>query len=281
MGKFADMPGYDTNSPTVYGDTDEKMASLPESDQAWKGQQEDEENVEIISCDAKEAIQKFKSGDLAAVSELKGEQITEAVETARTLVNKMTSSKPADGAALVETVGQAKAEGASMRVYSNSVEKIKILEERVARLEEMVAVQPEALHGGGNLSDVAGSVLSRMALLEPEHLAQADARLASLVDRFSTVPDSLQKLPDLTKWESLFCSIPQIVNRLESLGELHALAGRVGSSLIALEKSHQQIISQLDRTEATQNELHAAMNQNIQVASENAKKLNARVEKLN
>ena len=40
-------------------------------------------------------------------------------------MNKMTSSKPADGAALVETVGQAKAEGASMRVYSNSVEKIK------------------------------------------------------------------------------------------------------------------------------------------------------------
>ena len=40
-------------------------------------------------------------------------------------MNKMTSSKRADGAALVETVGQAKAEGASMRVYSNSVEKIK------------------------------------------------------------------------------------------------------------------------------------------------------------
>ena len=42
------------------------------------------------------------------------------------------------------------------------------------------------------------------------------------------------------------------MNRLESLGELHALAGRVGSSLIALEKSHQQIISQLDRTEGNQ-----------------------------
>ena len=46
----------------------------------FEGQREDDENVEIISCDAKEAIQKFKSGDLAAVSELKGEQITEAVE---------------------------------------------------------------------------------------------------------------------------------------------------------------------------------------------------------
>ena len=38
-----------------------------------------------------------------------------------------------------------------------------------------------------------------MALLEPEQLAQADARLASLVERFNQVPESLQKLPDLTK----------------------------------------------------------------------------------
>jgi len=53
----------------------------------------------------------------------------------------------------------------------------------------------------------------------------------------------------LKKWESLFSSIPQIVDRLETLAPLHSLAGRVGASLIALEKSHQQIIAQLDRTE--------------------------------
>ena len=101
----------------------------------------------------------------------------------------------------------------------------------------------------------------------------------------------------MKKWESLFSSIPQIVERLETLGPLHALAGRVGASLIALEKSHEQIISRLDRTEgnigsfiivvkftfwslATQNELHSAMSQNIKVATENAKKLGERVEKL-
>ena len=53
----------------------------------------------------------------------------------------------------------------------------------------------------------------------------------------------------MKKWESLFSSIPQIVDRLETLAPLHSLAGRVGASLIALEKSHQQIIAQLDRTE--------------------------------
>ena len=36
--------------------------------------------MEIISCDAAEAIKKFKSGELESTSDLKGEQITEAVE---------------------------------------------------------------------------------------------------------------------------------------------------------------------------------------------------------
>ena len=63
----------------------------------------------------------------------------------------------------------------------------------------------DPLQSGGSLSEVAQSVSSRMALLEPEQLAQADARLASLVERFNQVPESLQKLPDLTK-ENIKCT---------------------------------------------------------------------------
>merc|ERR1712131_454919 len=162
------------------------------------------------------------------------------------------------------TVASSNAKGSSLRIYSNTPEALKILEQRIAKLENLVSVPSDPLQSGGSLTEVAQSVSSRMALVE----------------RFNQVPESLQKLPDLTKWESLFSSIPQIVDRLETLAPLHSLAGRVGASLIALEKSHQQIIAQLDRTEATQNELHAAMNQNIQVATDNAVKLGERVEKL-
>ena len=63
----------------------------------------------------------------------------------------------------------------------------------------LVSVPSDPLQSGGSLTEVAQSVSSRMALLEPEQLAQADARLASLVERFNQVPESLQKLPDLTK----------------------------------------------------------------------------------
>jgi len=280
MSKYSSLPGYDTTSPTCYGDNEDTTASLPESDQQWKGGVDDE-NVEIISCDAAEAIKKFKSGELESNSDLKGEQITEAVETARNLVNKLSNPKSSlDDHNLAKTVASSNAKGSSLRIYSNTPEALKILEQRIAKLENIVSVPSDPLQSGGSLSEVAQSVSSRMALLEPEQLAQADARLASLVERFNQVPESLQKLPDLTKWESLFSSIPQIVDRLETLAPLHSLAGRVGASLIALEKSHQQIIAQLDRTEATQNELHAAMNQNIQVATDNAVKLGERVEKL-
>ena len=47
----------------------------------------EDENVEIISCDAAEAIKKFKSGELESSSDLKGEQITEAVEDGITKIH--------------------------------------------------------------------------------------------------------------------------------------------------------------------------------------------------
>ena len=48
----------------------------------------EDENVEIISCDAAEAIKKFKSGELESTSDLKGEQITEAVEDCFTITEQ-------------------------------------------------------------------------------------------------------------------------------------------------------------------------------------------------
>ena len=37
MSKYSSLPGYDTTSPTCYGDNEDTTASLPESDQQWKG----------------------------------------------------------------------------------------------------------------------------------------------------------------------------------------------------------------------------------------------------
>ena len=35
-GKYENLPGYDITSPTIYGDTEDTTANLPESDQDWK-----------------------------------------------------------------------------------------------------------------------------------------------------------------------------------------------------------------------------------------------------
>lgn len=272
------MPGYDTNSKTFYGD--EEAASLPEDDRDWKGVTPDDENVEIISCDQVSAIKRFKEGDLDQIGDLKGQQLTEAVDTAQKLMTKLTDapkSDPGDMSRVVEASAHA---GSSYRIYSNSETTLANLEQRVARLEALVRVPSDSLQMGGTLSDVAQSLAQKTALLDPEQLAQADARLSALVERFQQVPESLQSLPDMRRWHSLMPVIPQIAERLESLAPLHDVAARVAASLQCLEKTQKSIQSQLDRTEATQNELQNAMIMNIQVASDNAKKLTERVEKL-
>ena len=118
------------------------------------------------------------------------------------------------------------------------------------------------------------------------------------------------------QWECLLPAIPTIVERLGALAPIHDVAARVAATIQdsvaniaehrevpvripsaakfflkrgsefftnafkSLEQTQKTIESQLERTEATQNELQNAMAQNLQVATENAKKLTERVEKL-
>ena len=63
----------------------------------------------------------------------------------------------------------------------------------------LVRVPSDSLQMGGTLSDVAQSLAQKTALLDPEQLAQADARLSALVERFQQVPESLQSLPDMRR----------------------------------------------------------------------------------
>ena len=62
----------------------------------------------------------------------------------------------------------------------------------------------DPLQPGGTLSDVAQSLAQKSALLEPDQLSQADARLATLLQRFNEIPESLQKLPDMSKVRKIF-----------------------------------------------------------------------------
>jgi len=278
MSKYSSLPGYDQNQQTIYGD--EEAHSLPEDDRDWKAVPEDE-NVEIISCEAVKNIKRFKDGDLDQIGEITGKQLTESVETARKMVSRLTDNQSSDAPQFDKVVEAAKGDGASYRVFSNSQSQITQLEQRVARLEEIVnRVPSDPLQPGGTLSDVAQSLAQKSALLEPDQLSQADARLATLLQRFNEIPESLQKLPDMSKWECLLPAIPTIVERLGALAPIHDIAARVAATIQSLEQTQKTIESQLERTEATQNELQNAMAQNLQVATENAKKLSERVEKL-
>ncbi|CAG5099324.1 Oidioi.mRNA.OKI2018_I69.XSR.g16447.t1.cds [Oikopleura dioica] len=288
MSKYANLPGYDTSSKTVYGDNIDDNMSMPEEDRDWKaaaegeGEEENEENVEIITCEAAEAIKRFREGDIDQIGDVTGRQLTESVETARKMMDKLTDTGANTQSLDVEMVAQeASKPDSSYRIYSNAEATISQLQQRISRLEELVnSVPADPLQPGGSLSDIAQTISQKMALLEDDKVKAADARLGSLLEKYKEVPESLQKLPDLHKWEPVFTALPAIVERLESLAPVHQVAARVAQNFVNLEKCQAAIQSQLDRSEATQNELHSAMNQNLKIAAENAKNLTARFEKL-
>lgn len=278
MSKYANLPGYDTSSKTIYGDEDNM--SMPEEDRDWKGAME-EENVEIISCEAAEAIKRFREGDIDQIGDVTGKQLTESVETARKMMNKLTDVGASPSVDIEMVAQEASKPDLSYRIYSNAEATISQLQKRISRLEELVnSVPADPLQPGGSLSDIAQTISQKMALLEDDKASAADARLGSLLEKYKQVPESLQKLPDLHKWEPVFAALPAIVERLESLAPVHQVAARVAQNFVNLEKCQAAIQSQLDRSEATQNELHNAMNKNLKTSAENARNLTSRFEKL-
>ena len=94
--------------------------------------------MEIISCDTYQAIKRFKEGDIDRIGNLTGEELTDAVETARKLVTRLTDTKANSQTPNVEKAIEATSSlNSSYRIYSNSEQTIVQLEQRVARLEEL------------------------------------------------------------------------------------------------------------------------------------------------
>ena len=59
-------------------------------------------------------------------------------KTARNLVNKLTNPKSSiDDHNLAKSVASSNAKGSSLRIYSNTPEALKILEQRIAKLENL------------------------------------------------------------------------------------------------------------------------------------------------
>ena len=97
----------------------------------------DDENVEIISCDTVQAIKRFKEGDMDQIGDLRGHQLTEAVDTARKLVTRLTDAPKSTIQSVDKVIEATASSGSSYRIYSNSESTLIQLEQRVARLEEL------------------------------------------------------------------------------------------------------------------------------------------------
>ena len=112
----------------------------------------EEENVEIISCEAAEAIKRFREGDIDQIGDVTGKQLTgifinivlqsthgdlESVETARKMMNKLTDAGASPSVDVEMVAQEASKPDLSYRIYSNAEATISQLQKRISRLEEL------------------------------------------------------------------------------------------------------------------------------------------------
>ena len=115
----------------------------------------EEENVEIISCEAAEAIKRFREGDIDQIGDVTGRQLTglykcglrgfksdlESVETARKMMDKLTDTGASQSVDVEMVAQEASKPDTSYRIYSNAEATISQLQQRISRLEELGKAQ--------------------------------------------------------------------------------------------------------------------------------------------
>jgi len=138
--------------------------------------------------------------------------------------------------------------------------KVADLEQRLRKMESLIGNDGDklaALAGDTNHRSVLGAISvmnSKLNLLDPAHIDQADAhlaavslRLAELADKKALVDDSekLNKVSELyellKKTEMLCTELPDIVDRMVVLKELHEQAMQFSTAMSQLDATQQQI----------------------------------------
>jgi len=140
-------------------------------------------------------------------------------------------------------------------------EKMIELDRRLQRLEALLGKDdPGRLSAltadtmGHGLLEAANRLASRSALLQPGVLDQVEARLLTLQTRLTGITEKREMIADadakqriaelyelVKKWNSFSADLPQIVERLQDLQQLHEQASEFSSSLANLEFEQKHI----------------------------------------
>ncbi|CAL8340170.1 unnamed protein product [Merluccius merluccius] len=206
---------------------------------------------------------------------------------------KAAGTKAPDGAVLYELHSRPEQE------KFNESAKMAELEKRLAELEMAVGSGSDkqgplsAGIQGASLMDTMELLQARVNALDSSTLDQVEARLQSVLGKMNEIAkhkaaiedaDTQNKVSQLydvvQKWDGMAASVPQVVQRLVAVKELHEQAMQFGQLLTHLDTTQQMINSSVKDNSTLLTQVQQTMTENLKAVEENFSSLDDRMKKL-
>ncbi|KAI9548802.1 Dynactin subunit 2 [Dissostichus eleginoides] len=204
------------------------------------------------------------------------------------------SAKGPDGVVLYELHSRPEQE------KFNESAKMAELEKRLAELEMAVGSGSDKQQGplsagvqGGSLMDTIELLQARVSALDSATLDQVEARLQSVLGKMNEIAKHKAAIEDaetqnkvsqlydvVQKWDAMSTSVPQVVQRLVAVKELHEQAMQFGQLLTHLDTTQQMINNSLKDNNTLLTQVQQTMKENLGAVEENFSALDERMKKL-
>ncbi|GBM30971.1 Dynactin subunit 2 [Araneus ventricosus] len=174
--------------------------------------------------------------------------------------------------------------------------KVANLEQRLRNLESIIGQDTKKLSfltsntDGKSVNAAINLLSSKLNLLEPSYLDQVESRFAVLHQCMQQVSEKKHQIEDAEKQnkiaelyelakkvDDLSTSLPQVVERLVSLKDLHEQALQFSKALTQLDTTQQQITSALKNNEKLLKEVQGTFLKNSEMIETNIASLNSRI----
>ncbi|XP_033927384.1 dynactin subunit 2 isoform X2 [Melopsittacus undulatus] len=181
----------------------------------------------------------------------------------------------------------------------NQSTKVAELEKRLEQLETIVRCETETQNPllvglkGTNLMETVQLLQAKVSILDMAVLDQVEARLQSVLGKVNEVAKHKAAVQDadtqskihqvyetLQRWDPIATALPDLVQRLVTLKELHEQASQFGQVLLHLDTTQQEVSMALKDNGALLAEVQKTMKDNVAIVEQNFAAIDARIKQL-
>ncbi|KAK4806736.1 hypothetical protein QYF61_007540 [Mycteria americana] len=173
------------------------------------------------------------------------------------------------------------------------------LEKRLAQLEATVRCEPDSQNPllvglkGTSLVETVQVLQAKVSILDVAVLDQVEARLQSVLGKVNEIAKHKAAVQDadtqskihqiyetMQRWDPVASTLPDVVQRLVTLRDLHEQATRFGQVLMHLDTTQQEIAGALKDNTVLLAEVQKTMKENLAVVEDNFADIDARIKRL-